>query len=114
MGKRIWCVLTLALLLILPGLELSSQTPSKAVDFRADIQPILTANCIGCHQGSTAPAELHLDTPEGLLHGGTSGAVVIPGVNEAIDQNDAERTEQQIAALAAALNRAAKVLESYR
>ena len=41
-------------------------------------------------------------------------AVVIPGVNEAIDKNDAERTEQQIAALAAALNRAAKVLESYR
>ena len=41
-------------------------------------------------------------------------AVVIPGVNEAIDKNDAERTERQIAALAAALNRAAKVLESYR
>ena len=41
-------------------------------------------------------------------------AVVIPGVNEAIDKKDAERTEQQIAALAAALSRAAKVLESYR
>ncbi len=39
-------------------------------------------------------------------------AVVIPGVNEAIDQHDLERTRQQIAALAAALNRAAKVLES--
>jgi N-acetylated-alpha-linked acidic dipeptidase len=41
-------------------------------------------------------------------------AVVIPGVNEAIDQHDAERTQQQIAALAAALNRAAKTLEDYR
>jgi len=39
-------------------------------------------------------------------------AVVIPGVNEALDKRDAERTKQQIAALAAALNRAAKVLGS--
>ena len=38
-------------------------------------------------------------------------AVVIPGVNEAIDGGDLNRTQAQIAALAAALNRAAKVLE---
>ncbi|MGA7566849.1 MAG: M28 family metallopeptidase [Terriglobales bacterium] len=41
-------------------------------------------------------------------------AVVIPGVNEAIDRGDLRGTEQQIAALAAALNRAARVLEQYR
>jgi N-acetylated-alpha-linked acidic dipeptidase len=41
-------------------------------------------------------------------------AVVIPGVNEAIDRGDLRRTEQQIAALAAALNRSAMVLEQYR
>ncbi|MGB0115643.1 MAG: M28 family metallopeptidase [Terriglobales bacterium] len=41
-------------------------------------------------------------------------AVVIPGVNEAIDRGDRQRTEQQIAALAAALNRAVLVLEQYR
>ena len=41
-------------------------------------------------------------------------AVVIPGVNEAIDRGDLHRTEQQITALAAALNRAALVLEQYR
>lgn len=41
-------------------------------------------------------------------------AVVIPGVNEAIDAGDLERTRQQIAALAAAINRAAAVLESVR
>src|SRR3989454_7454187 len=40
-------------------------------------------------------------------------AVVIPGVNEAIDERDLERTKQQIAALTAALNRAARLLESY-
>jgi len=39
--------------------------------------------------------------------------VVIPGVNEAIDRHDVDRTREQISALAAALNRATKVLESY-
>ena len=40
--------------------------------------------------------------------------MVIPGVNEAIDKHDLERTRQQVAVLAAALDRAAKVLEGYR
>ncbi len=41
-------------------------------------------------------------------------AVVIPGLNEAIDRGDLKRTEQQIAALTAALNRAVLVLEQSR
>jgi N-acetylated-alpha-linked acidic dipeptidase len=41
-------------------------------------------------------------------------AVVIPGVNEAIEKRDAERTRSQLNALTAALNRATRVLESYR
>ena len=40
-------------------------------------------------------------------------AMVIPGVNEALDKADAERTRLQPAVLAA-LERAAKELESYR
>jgi N-acetylated-alpha-linked acidic dipeptidase len=41
-------------------------------------------------------------------------AVVIPGVNEALDKGDSDRTRQQLAALAAALERAAKTLEGYK
>jgi N-acetylated-alpha-linked acidic dipeptidase len=41
-------------------------------------------------------------------------AVVIPGVNEAIDKHDLERTRQQISVLAAVLDRAARVLEGVR
>ncbi len=41
-------------------------------------------------------------------------AVVIPGVNEAIDSKDLKRTEQQIAVLAAALQRAAAMLEQHK
>jgi N-acetylated-alpha-linked acidic dipeptidase len=40
-------------------------------------------------------------------------AVVIPGINEAIDKSDLDSTRRQIVVLADALNRAAKVLESY-
>jgi N-acetylated-alpha-linked acidic dipeptidase len=66
-------------------------------------------------------------TPEGLPHrpwyrhaiyapGEYTGyaAVVIPGVNEALDKGDAERARRQLAILAAALERAAKALEGYR
>jgi N-acetylated-alpha-linked acidic dipeptidase len=41
-------------------------------------------------------------------------AVVIPGVNEAIDSRDLDGARQQLAILAAALNRAANVLEGGR
>jgi N-acetylated-alpha-linked acidic dipeptidase len=40
-------------------------------------------------------------------------AVVIPGVNEAIDKHDLERTTAQIQVLADALNRAARVMERH-
>jgi N-acetylated-alpha-linked acidic dipeptidase len=41
-------------------------------------------------------------------------AVVIPGVNEAIEAGDLERTRKQIAVLTAALQRATRVLEGYK
>ena len=69
-------------------------------------------------------AEQALLNPEGLPHrdwykhtiyapGEFTGyaAVVIPGVNEAIEENDATRAQSQMAALTAALNRAAALLE---
>ena len=72
-------------------------------------------------------AERALLAPEGLPHrpwfrhaiyapGEYTGyaAVVIPGVNEALDKGDSERARQQLAVLAAALDRAAKALEAYR
>ena len=72
-------------------------------------------------------AERALLTPQGLPHrpwfrhsvyapGEYTGyaAVVIPGVNEALDKGDRDRTRQQLTVLAAALERAAKTLEGYR
>jgi len=72
-------------------------------------------------------AERALLVPEGLPHrpwfrhaiyapGEYTGyaAVVIPGVNEALDKGDSARAREQLAALTAALDRAAKTLEGYR
>jgi len=74
-----------------------------------------------------AAAEKELLLPQGLPHrswyrhaiyapGEYTGyaAVVIPGVNEALDAHDQERARQQLAELTAALQRAAQTLESYR
>ncbi len=41
-------------------------------------------------------------------------AVVIPGVNEALDKGDSDRVREQLATLTGALDRAAKTLEGYR
>ena len=41
-------------------------------------------------------------------------AVVIPGINEALDKGDSAQCRQQLAVLADALDRAAKVLEGYK
>jgi N-acetylated-alpha-linked acidic dipeptidase len=41
-------------------------------------------------------------------------AVVIPGINEGLDQGDSERVRQQLAILASVLEHAARTLESYR
>jgi N-acetylated-alpha-linked acidic dipeptidase len=72
-------------------------------------------------------AERALLLPQGLPHrpwfrhviyapGEYTGyaAVVIPGVNEALDKGDSERARQQLVALTAALERAAKTLEGYK
>lgn len=72
-------------------------------------------------------AERSLLIPEGLPHrpwyrhaiyapGEYTGyaAVVIPGVNEALDKGDATGVREELASLTAALDRAAKTLESYR
>ncbi|MEJ7618691.1 MAG: PSD1 and planctomycete cytochrome C domain-containing protein [Pyrinomonadaceae bacterium] len=53
-----------------------AQTP---VDFKQDIQPILSSRCYQCHAGANAQADLRLDTRAGALRGGVSGPSITPG-----------------------------------
>lgn len=49
------------------------------VTFATDVRPILHAKCVRCHGDKTRKADLDLRTAAGLLKGGESGAVVVPG-----------------------------------
>ncbi len=56
------------------------QTPSAPADvYRTTIQPILTANCLACHNSKMKQGGFDLSTREALLKGSEHGKVVIPG-----------------------------------
>jgi len=69
-----------SLFLLAFSLPLGAQTPDVAF-FEAKIRPVLSTKCYPCH-GSNMKAPmggLALDTKAGLLAGGASGPVIIPG-----------------------------------
>jgi hypothetical protein len=49
--------------------------------FREKIRPVLEASCFGCHSASAPKVKggLLLDSREGLIRGGDTGAAVVPG-----------------------------------
>ncbi|MGV3604965.1 MAG: DUF1553 domain-containing protein [Planctomycetaceae bacterium] len=52
----------------------------EPVSFLKDVRPVLAQRCFRCHSESLhQEGNLKLDTNEGLLKGGDSGAVVLPG-----------------------------------
>jgi len=76
------------ILLVLAGIaSLCAQSSSRkappqkpkaaAVNYFRDIEPILTANCVACHQAAMAAGGLRVDAPENVLQGGASGPSVI-------------------------------------
>ena len=57
-----------------------AQTPkTPAVSYYRDIEPILNASCVSCHQATMAAGGLRVDDPASVLQGGASGPAVIPG-----------------------------------
>jgi len=72
--------------LVVPILVLAgpSHTLSqRAVDYAADIEPVLRSSCYSCHAGEKPRAGLRLDSRAGALAGGVSGKVIIPGNSQA-------------------------------
>lgn len=55
--------------------------PPEPPSFARDVMPTLGRYCEHCHGGrrSPPPANLHLDGYDGLMRGGDSGAVILPG-----------------------------------
>lgn len=53
--------------------------PVKEKFFEQHVRPLLIAKCVKCHGDSKTKGGLRLDSRDGLLDGGESGAVVTPG-----------------------------------
>ncbi|RFC42079.1 MAG: Protein of unknown function (DUF1553)/Planctomycete cytochrome C [Verrucomicrobia bacterium] len=51
----------------------TAQTQAGAVDFFAEVQPLLEAHCMDCHKGTKSKGGLHLDRRSSALEGGESG-----------------------------------------
>jgi hypothetical protein len=54
---------------------------SAKVDFQRDVQPILKANCIGCHGPAQQKNNFRLDRRRDAMRGGTI-AMIAPGSSE--------------------------------
>ena len=100
----------------------SKKTKADPVNYYRDIEPILNASCVSCHQETMAAGGLRLDAPENLLQGGASGKAVIPGradrsllYKRLTDTTDKRMppvgalTEEQLALIRAWINLGAKI-----
>jgi cytochrome c len=52
------------------------------IDFEKQVAPILTANCLKCHNSTKTRAGLNLSTREKALKGSDAGEVLVPGKPE--------------------------------
>jgi ankyrin repeat protein len=61
--------------------RLSAQPPATTVDFARDVQPLLRANCYGCHGPALQNANLRLDRRRDVMPNrvGANGARIVPG-----------------------------------
>lgn len=65
-------------ILLLPA----SSVNAAKVDFEKQVAPILTTNCLKCHNGVKSRAGLNLSTREKALKGSDAGEVLVPGKPE--------------------------------
>jgi hypothetical protein len=70
----------LAVIAAAPGMA-NADDRAGAEFFEAKVRPLLAERCYGCHSAAAGKSkgELSLDTPEGVIKGGRSGAAVVPG-----------------------------------
>jgi WD40 repeat protein len=59
-------------------LPVSDIQRTAPVDFEKEILPVLSTNCLACHNRTKAKADLVLETPTDILKGGESGPAVVP------------------------------------
>jgi hypothetical protein len=60
-------------------LTLVSAAYAAEPTYTRDIAPILNENCSGCHLSKVKMGGLNLETYDGLMQGGSTGKVIVPG-----------------------------------
>ena len=61
------------------AVKIDMPTGDETVSFTKDVAPFMANLCVRCHSGNNARSGFSLATFEGLMQGGDSGRVVIPG-----------------------------------
>ena len=56
--------------------------PQRQLTFEDDIAPLFRTRCLKCHEGESRKADLDLASRERTVHGGESGAAIVPGAPE--------------------------------
>jgi hypothetical protein len=89
-----WAVLALTRALPVgpaPGKPAAAQQPPpvqmpkkvQKIDFAQQVKPLLERSCVACHGGEKPRGRFRLESRDGILHGGASGAAaVVPGHSE--------------------------------
>jgi hypothetical protein len=83
-GKVAFLTVAFVVVFAMPSLaeETAKPTADQAQFFESKVRPILVANCQKCHSGKEPKGDLSLTSRDGLLAGGESGDVVVPGQPE--------------------------------
>ncbi|MFN0053724.1 MAG: PSD1 and planctomycete cytochrome C domain-containing protein [Planctomycetales bacterium] len=61
------------------GVSIGRAEETAAVDYQAQIKPLLTQFCVGCHGAQKQKSGLRLDTAKAALAGGDTGSAVVAG-----------------------------------
>src|SRR5271168_4986083 len=80
MSRMRFLTFSVSFVAVATALPLAAQ-PADFTLFETKIRPVLTTKCYGCHSSTLkAPmGGLALDTKAGLLEGGATGKVIVPG-----------------------------------
>lgn len=76
---RFWLILILHSSLVIAFYASVASAQRTSDPFDSSIAPVLSAKCVSCHQPGNSKGGLDITTREGMLRGGDSGPVLVPG-----------------------------------
>ena len=76
---RLPCRGLLTVLILVLATRTIAAEPQPAIDFRAEVFPLLKARCISCHGPAKQEGKLSLASPQGIRRGGKHGRAFVSG-----------------------------------